>query len=1576
MPNHTRPEREVRGGLPGYAYAGSGVHTATGNFTRSETDLPMPDALLSWWRTYNSRAAHEGGPAPGWTHALSSWLEPVGPGAAGQDVPPDAQEPEPRTEPPAVVLHDPHGRALTFRRREDGSYERPQDIDADLYDADDGWVLRWFHGETWEFGTGGSLLALRDDGRSVTLHYEHGRLGRAVHSTGRRLELEYGEASRLTSVTSDDGRSVRYVHDDGGRLREVRAPGGATTVYASDDEGRITRVTDPDGVVLLANSYDEHGRVARQELAGAGALHFAYEEHAADDRTPHGRSRTTVTHEPSGAESVYVHGPDHRTVRATDALGHTSTMAYDADGRLVRAELPGSGRLERVYEDGALVSATVAGSTTRYRYDAHRRPTELTGPVGDTTRYGYEGSGHLPTTVTGPDGSVTRFEVRDGLIVSRSGPSGDTVRYTYDGLRNLVEETAADGRRTRYGYDDAGRRNRIEEPTGESTTLTFDDAGRPVAVTGSDGTTVTRTWSAAGRLLDHSDAEGERTVHRYDSAGRLVSRTDREGLETTYEYDTSGRPAGLVQPDGVRVTARFDAVGRVVAVDQPDAGTTAFTYDAAGNRTAVRTPQGTSSATYDERGNPVSVTAPGGATTTFAYDAADRLTGRTDPSGAHWGIAYGTAHRTLTRTGPDGARSTEIRDADGRTTATIDALGRRTEYRHDADGHVREVVDPEGGRTRFVRDGLGRAVARTTPAGLTTRFEYRDGRLVAVTDPRGWITRYRYDRNGRRTRVITPSGATTCYAYNKRGALTRVTDPRGGVTTYSYDARGNLTKVVDAKGVATTYAYDRAGRRVSVTDPLGRTTRRAFDAQGRLASVTSPAGDTVHFAYDEAGLLVRRWTDEGDEVGYTYDHAGRRTAMRDSSGTTRYAYDAYGRLTSVTWPSDATYRWEYDAAGQLRTLTYPDGAHVHYRFDLNGRLAALRDSQAGEAVYAVDPDGRLLTEQLPGGWARRYAYEGGLLSSFSELRSGGVRAAHVTLTRDSEGRIVRHEEDGVVREFAYDPVGQLVAESLDGPGGRTRTDLGYDIAGNRTMTVTDGTATRCLYDAADQLTAVETAGRHIRYGYDGAGRLVDADDGELRQHLTYNGFHHPVRAVTSRAWAVERTDMEYNGDGFLVHWRNRTGDDDAPHTDVRYQWTTGDAVPQILHQQVRTDVPQSSNTAPPGRDLATARFTYGYARTFATTAHGSVNFARDAYGSAVPTRATLPWVQDGPHDGFGAAAGAQPLPEPHLSARIPRFGYRGELGFGPVLNLRARHYDTTLGRFTTRDPVSVLGAGTLRSHPYVYALNDPLNRTDPQGTWSTPVPAAAQLVGSVLRQAATGCSGCGNPGNGIESHKKCFQGRTCLHTRGYFTEEQLDADHDALVDLWHSGRKEAMGHAMALYELNGRKQGFWRGLGEDLGMGRAISEDVDWEVGTRSKADPPPWFRIDILVDEENMLEVKQYKGGAAYWEVEQQLDSYLLNGAVLNLVLHKGKDLEDWADSIDVITGLHWPWSEEIVYVWGMGNTAGHIYLDKDDDDRLNDEMKGRADDARREREHKQSMQDPFFPLPIPIRVPPVVPV
>ncbi|MEV1081191.1 hypothetical protein AB0I98_23555 [Streptomyces sp. NPDC050211] len=178
----------------------------------------------------------------------------------------------------------------------------------------------------------------------------------------------------------------------------------------------------------------------------------------------------------------------------------------------------------------------------------------------------------------------------------------------------------------------------------------------------------------------------------------------------------------------------------------------------------------------------------------------------------------------------------------------------------------------------------------------------------------------------------------------------------------------------------------------------------------------------------------------------------------------------------------------------------------------------------------------------------------------TELRSNVV-APYVTLDRDSEGPITRHADGTAVRDYTYDPAGQLVAAHLTRAGTTVATDAGYDIAGNRTMTVTDGHATRYLYGAADQLVAIESTGRRIRYTYDGAGRLTRADD----------------------------------GDGYLVRRQGRTGDDSAPHTEVCYQWTVGDSLPQILHQHIDTKVPQNSNTAPVGRDLATARFSYGTA---------------------------------------------------------------------------------------------------------------------------------------------------------------------------------------------------------------------------------------------------------------------------------------------------------------------------------------------------------------------------------------------
>src|SRR5580704_7723569 len=81
---------------------------------------------------------------------------------------------------------------------------------------------------------------------------------------------------------------------------------------------------------------------------------------------------------------------------------------------------------------------------------------------------------------------------------------------------------------------------------------------------------------------------------------------------------------------------------------------------------------------------------------------------------------------------------------------------------------------------------------------------------------------------------------------------------------------------------------------------------------------------------------------------------------------------------------------------------------------------------------------------------------------------------------------------------------------------------------------------------------------------------------------------------------------------------------------------------------------------------------------------------------------------------------------------LPRFGYRGELALGSMLYLRARAYDTGLGRFLTRDPAGTPPVPGQVGNPYAYAANDPLNHTDPPGQW----PSASCL--SHIRRSLAG----------------------------------------------------------------------------------------------------------------------------------------------------------------------------------------------------------------------------------------------
>ncbi|QIS10583.1 DUF6531 domain-containing protein [Nocardia arthritidis] len=1485
----------------GYAYVGSGVHAATGNFTHTVGDLPTPEGLLSWVRTYNSRDDRVSALGRGWTAAHLARIEPE----------PDGD----------VLFHDTDGRILRFVRDPSGGYRRPQDLDADLARNDDGrFTLRYFCGEVWLFDGDGRVLFWLYEGRRVDFERDGERLTALIYSAGRRIDLEYGPEGFLSRVRTDDGRAVTYAYD-GPLLISVTAADATQTHFTYTDAGLLATVTDPDRVELLTNDYDQAGRVAHQELAGKGGIAIEYD----DQRT---RVRTT----PAGALTVFDHDTTARVVAVTDPLGNRTIFAYNADGRLVDATLPSGARIERGYDaNGDLVSSSWAGVAETWTFDDAHRILSDTDGVSATTHFEYSGASHLPVSVTTQSGARTAYRYSNGLVVASTDPDGDTIRFDYDEHRLLVARIDAEGQRTSYRYDAAGRVIEVTTPRQETTTYAYDDAGRPVSVTDPMGGVTRYTYSSAGRLTETVSPGEATTRNTYDELGRLVATTNAMDGTTTFAYDESGNVSTVRRPDGVEATLQHDSLDRITTMTQPDFGTVSYEYDADGNKAVETTPKGATRTTWN-RGNPVEVTGPDGAVVRYAYDGINRITSVTAPDGAVWQTNYDDERRTVTSVDPLGAATTEHLTAAGHRHTVIDALGRRTCYRYDKAGRVSEIIDPEGGRTRFTYDGNGRQLAVTTPAGLVTRHEYENGRRIAEVDPRGWITRYEYDARGNLHRIIQPTGATTTYVHSADNRLLRVIDPRGGITRYEHDAADNILSMTDAKGAVTRFEHDRAGRRTAITDPLGRTTRREYDGSGRLAALIMPSGKAIHFSYDAAGRLTRMAGDDGTEVRYEYDRAGRRVAMTDATGTTRYEYDRAGRLTKVIEPDGGEITTTYDKAGQRTELRYPDGATVRYRYDLNGRLVGLRDCAAGEAVYAVDPDGRLITEQLPGGWERHYGYDGGLLAAFEERRAN-VRAIRTRLVRDPDGRIIEQHDLDAVLEYSYDSSGELVsiAENHDGDRVR-RTEIAYDIVGNRTALVRDGQATRYLYDIADQLIAVESTGRRIRYRYNSAGQLSEESDGDIRHRIHYNGLGRPSELERTRAWAAERIVPVFDGDGLLVRLGLRAGDDDAPETTVQYRWNVGESIPPILTQQVHTAVPQANDLAPLGRSLASARFTYGYGRTFATTCHGSVNFARDAYASAISTEATRPWVHASGYDAFGRPDAVEPDRAPLLAPRIPRFGYRGELVLDSLTDLRARLYDSALGRFTTRDPLTVLGQSALANNPYAYVRNDPLNRVDPEGTWSfgfAGLPILPVLQPSFLDP----CNGNPNRDNSIGSHLKCFQNQRLLYTRGVFTQAALNGDNDALKDLATRQPRqiERAGQALAIAQLDWNRIGFWD-LHPLIGV-IPVDYNVDWEVG--APRGMQYGFRIDIMTEEKHMFEVKKWTGIGTVQDVQNQLNDYQSLLAYWSIMTDFSTELQNWAARFDIGSGIgnKLGFSHKWIYVWGLGNRPGHIYVAAEED-------------------------------------------
>lgn len=227
----------------------------------------------------------------------------------------------------------------------------------------------------------------------------------------------------------------------------------------------------------------------------------------------------------------------------------------------------------------------------------------------------------------------------------------------------------------------------------------------------------------------------------------------------------------------------------------------------------------------------------------------------------------------------------------------------------------------------------------------------------------------------------------------------------------------------DGERQATSFAYDGIGRMVSVTDAEGNVTSSVYDMADRLLKMSHPASGETTFTYDALGNVLTRQTanlrdsatfivygyDRGrlvsvthpghpeDSVRYYYGSSndgslakGRVCFREDATGGIQYSYDKMGNvsetLRTVVVPNDpvglATFltKFKYDSFGKLLSMTYPDGEHVCYWYDGSGQLTFvyIDDLTAGYKYVAdigYDKFGDRVYMEYGNGAKTEYAYD-------------------------------------------------------------------------------------------------------------------------------------------------------------------------------------------------------------------------------------------------------------------------------------------------------------------------------------------------------------------------------------------------------------------------------------------------------------------------------------------------------------------------------------------------------------------------------------------------------------------------
>lgn len=1076
--------------------------------------------------------------------------------------------------------------------------------------------------------------------------------------------------------------------------RQVRLSTRDGRIFDLDLEDGVTRVADLDGNSLTFGPAD---------ITHSSGRSIALERDV--------QERITRITDPEGESLVYEYDGAGDLVTVTDRAGAVTRFTYDGAHNLLTVVDPmNRPALRNEYDDAGrlLRHIDAAGKVIEYSRDPAARQEVVTDRNGHSRLLEYDPRGNVVYEKDAEGNEVRRtFDARDNLLTETD--AAGTTTFTYDEDNAVRSLTDPLGNRIELTYDDKGRLLTLKDPKREAITQTYDEKGRLVSVADSAGPLGAWTYDSRGNLLSSTDAEGKTRTYQVDALGRRTKETDPLGHEVAYTYDGNGRPLTRTEtrttPSGPETLVwrfEYDKAGRLLKSIDPDGLSTTVRYDASGSVTEVVDRAGKSvKYAYDPLGRRVKTTFPDNTTEEIVPDAEGRPVRLKDRLGRETLVERDDLGQVVKTTFADGAEIAQEYDAAGRIASFTDAGGNTVRFEYDAAGRRTRTVDALQQETVFGYDANGNQTSLRDPRGNTTTYEFDTrNRLVRIVHPDSTARSFAYNGRDQKIRETDPAGRTTRWDYDALGRLATVTDDDGKVTAFEYDELGNRIAQTDANGNTVRFAYDSLGRLIRRTLPGGAFETMTWDAAGRLVSQTDFNGVTVTSTYDiEGNLLERRAPDGTTTYTYTYTPTGQRATATDARGTTTYEYDRRDRLERIVDPTGREVLSTYDGQGNRTEVVAKVGAAswtTAYTYDVLNRLKEVTDPQGDVHAFGYDAAGNRISRTAPDGTETRYTYDAlNRLTGLTTRNAQGTILQSHAYTLGPAGHRTRVEEhDGTVRSYAFDRLHRLTRETLTGGAfPAVEESFTYDAVGNRLTRQRSGGAGALdlaySYDARNRLTAAGAA----TWSWDANGNQT-ARSGPDAATFAWTSEDRLARVTESTGTVVA---YAYDADGNRV--RTEVTPANGPPTAIDSLLDLGGPTSQVLAEIDDEGVVDAFYVRAGGELLAILR--PDGARYVHADGLGSVRLLTD--DAAAPT------------DRYAYSAFGELLV--HEGDDPSPFRYAGEAEDGEtgLYNLRARWMDPAVGRFASADPFPGIASAPATLHKYLYAENDPVDRTDPTG---------------------------------------------------------------------------------------------------------------------------------------------------------------------------------------------------------------------------------------------------------------------